>query len=115
MFKEFSPNQIVEIIKAFAALISAILVIVGVPVSIKKWYDKYQQKKIDEIEAEKERIEKDIEQDKKIQSMQTELTLVCYSVSACLDGLMQMGCNHSVPDAKDKLDKYLNKKAHEQE
>ena len=29
--------------------------------------------------------------------------------------LMQLGANHTVPIAKDKLDKYINLKAHEQE
>ena len=39
-------------------------------------------------------------------------SLLCYGMSAALDGLIQLGANHSVPDAKDKLDKYLNKEAH---
>ena len=38
--------------------------------------------------------------------------LLCYGLAACLDGLIQLGANHDVPIAKDKLDKYLNKKAH---
>lgn len=98
-----------------AGVITTLSVIIGVPISLKKWHDKKEKEKIAKIEAEKDRAKKDVEQDKKIQSMQTEMTLLCYAVSACLDGLMQMGCNHSVPNAKDKLDKYLNKKAHEQE
>ena len=42
-----------------------------------------------------------------------ENTLICYALSACLDGLIQLGCNHTVPDAKSKLDKHLNQQAHE--
>ena len=38
-----------------------------------------------------------------------ELTLIVYALSACLDGLGQLGANHTVPVAKDKLDKYINK------
>lgn len=51
-------------------------------------------------------------QDEEIKEIKEENTLICYALFACLDGLMQLGANHSVPDAKDKLDKYLNKKAH---
>lgn len=54
-------------------------------------------------------------QDKDISGLKEEMTLICYCMSATLDGLIQLDCNHSVPVAKDKLDKYINKKAHEQE
>ena len=32
--------------------------------------------------------------------------------SACMDGLQRLGANHSVPLAKNKLDKYINQQAH---
>lgn len=51
-------------------------------------------------------------QDAEIKRMKEENTLICFSLSACLDGLMQLGANHSVPVAKKKLDKYLNQTAH---
>ena len=44
-----------------------------------------------------------------------EPPLIVYALSACLDGLGQLGANHTVPVAKDKLDKYINKQAHHQE
>lgn len=44
--------------------------------------------------------------------MKEENTLMCYALMACLDGLMQLGANHTVPVAKEKLDKYLNQQAH---
>ena len=31
---------------------------------------------------------------------------------ACLDGLEQLGCNHSVPVAKKELEEHLNSAAH---
>lgn len=52
------------------------------------------------------------EQDADIARIKEENCLICYALSACLDGLMQLGANHSVPDAKERLDKYLNKQAH---
>ena len=48
-----------------------------------------------------------------INHIKKENTLICYALSACLDGLLQLGCNHTVPDAKSKLDKHLNQQAHE--
>lgn len=53
------------------------------------------------------------EQDKDIKNMKEEDTLICFALSACLDGLQQLGANHTVPIAREKLEKYLNKKAHE--
>ena len=71
-----------------------------------KWYLKQnsQDEKIIELE---EHHNEDIRQLKK------EFRLVCEALSACLDGLIQQGCNHTVPKAKQKLDEYLNQQAHE--
>lgn len=52
-------------------------------------------------------------QNKKIKQIQSEQTLICYALSACLDGLEQLGANHSVPLAKEMLQKHLNKAAHD--
>lgn len=51
-------------------------------------------------------------QDKDIQQLKEEQTIICYGLRACLDGLVQLGCNHSVPDALNELEKHLNKAAH---
>lgn len=84
----------VAYIITFASLITALGVIFGVVFKAHKWYLK--QKKLEE----------------EIKQMKEENTLICYALSACLDGLQQLGCNHTVPDAKDKLDEYLNQQAH---
>ena len=60
-------------------------------------------------------VKKQDTQDKDIKNMKSEMTLMCFCMSASLDGLIQLGANHDVPVAKDKLDKYLNQKAHDQE
>lgn len=54
-------------------------------------------------------------QDVDIKNLKKEMTLLCFCMSAVLDGLIQMDCNHTVPEAKNRLDKYLNQKAHSQE
>lgn len=48
-----------------------------------------------------------------IRHLKEENALVCTALSACLDGLQQLGANHSVPLAKAKLDAYLNTMAHQ--
>lgn len=77
-----------------ASLITALGVILGFVFKVHKWYLKQEK------------------QDKEIKQIKEEDTLICYALSACLDGLMQLGANHTVPDAKEKLDKYLNQQAH---
>jgi hypothetical protein len=77
-----------------ASLITALGVIFGFAFKVHKWYLKQEQ------------------QDKEIKQIKEEDTLICYALSACLDGLQQLGANHTVPVAKEKLDKYLNQQAH---
>lgn len=50
-----------------------------------------------------------------IKAMKKELTLICYGLSACLDGLEQLNCNHTVPLAREKLSKHLNQAAHDED
>lgn len=86
-----------------ASILSALGVIIGLLFRIFKWLDN-QKKQDDEIKELK----------KEITSIKTEDTLVCYSLMACLDGLEQLGANHTVPKAKEKLSKHLNLEAHDQ-
>jgi len=44
-----------------------------------------------------------------------EQTLICYGILCCLKGLKEQGCNGPVTEALDKLEKHLNKAAHDQE
>lgn len=77
-----------------AAVIGALSVIFGVVFAVYRWYLKQEK------------------QDKDIAHIKDEDTLIVFALSACLDGLQQLGANHTVPIAKDKLDKYINQRAH---
>ena len=77
-----------------AAIITALGVIFGVVFAVYRWYLKQEK------------------QDKDIAHIEEEDTLIVFALSACLDGLQQLGANHTVPIAKDKLDKYINQRAH---
>lgn len=63
---------------------------------------------------DRKRLEKVDTIDSTIHSMQEEQTLQCYCILACLKGLAEQGCNGPVHDGIDRMEKYLNKKAHNQ-
>lgn len=77
-----------------AGVITAAGVIFGAIFAVYRWYLKQEK------------------QDGDIKHIKEENTLVFYALFACLDGLSQLGANHSVTDAKDKLEKYINQQAH---
>lgn len=83
-----------DTIITIAAVIGALGVIFGVVFAVYRWYLKQEK------------------QDKDIAHIKEEDTLIVFALSACLDGLQQLGANHIVPIAKDKLDKYINQRAH---
>lgn len=60
-------------------------------------------KKIDETNSNSEEIER----------IKTEQQVICYGLLACLDGLKQLGANGNVTDAYNRLEKHINKQAHE--
>ncbi len=52
-------------------------------------------------------------QDKELTEFKEELTLLTYGILASLKGLKEQGCNGPVTEAINKIEKHLNKKAHE--
>ena len=52
-------------------------------------------------------------QDADISAMKEENTLIVYGLLACLKGLHEQGCDGPVDDAINRLEKYINKKAHQ--
>lgn len=93
------------IIKA-ASVIGALAVIGGLLVAIYKFY-KRPQELSGEIKSLAERHNEDI---KKINE---EQCLMMYGLLACLKGLKEQGCNGPVTEAINKIEKYLNKQAHD--
>ena len=65
--------------------------------------------------GEDARIEKQNKQDEDIKSMKSELCLLTYGLLACLKGLKEQGCNGPVTEAIEKIEKRINKQAHEQD
>ena len=84
----------IQTVITMVSALSSVGVVVGAILACHKWFLKQEK------------------QDEDIAKMKEENCLICYGLEACLDGLEQLGANHSVPVAKDKLNKYLNQQAH---
>ena len=101
-----------------ASVVTALGVILGIILKVHSWYLN-QNKQDDDINGVKKKQAEDIaslkqRHEEDVAQIQEENCLICYALAACLDGLMQLGANHTVPLAKEKLDKYLNQQAHKQ-
>ncbi|MFQ9065265.1 MAG: branched-chain amino acid ABC transporter permease [Eubacterium sp.] len=98
-------NGLAQIIITAGAVVTACLTVFGVGRSFAKYLCSVKDRA-------RTRAEHSTAQDKDIARLKEENQLICYGLSAALDGLEQLGANHSVPIAKNKLQKYLNEQAH---
>lgn len=80
-----------------ASVISALVVIFSAVFAVYRWYLRQNQ------------------QDKEIENMKAEQCLLTYGILACLKGLKEQGCNGPVTEAIEKIEKHINKQAHDQE
>ena len=98
-------NGLAQTIITAGAVVTACLTVFGVGRSFAKYLCSVKDRA-------RTRAEHSTAQDKDIARLKEENQLICYGLSAALDGLEQLGANHSVPIAKNKLQKYLNQQAH---
>ena len=82
------------IIISIASVITALGVILGVILSVHKWYLK-QEKQDDDIKVIKE-----------------EQSILTQGVLACLKGLKEQGCDGPVTLEIEKIESYINQQAH---
>ena len=87
-------GTVAAIIISIASVITALGVILGVILSVHKWYLK-QEKQDDDIKVIKE-----------------EQSILTQGVLACLKGLKGRGCEGLVTIAIDKIETYINQQAH---
>lgn len=80
-----------------ASLLSAMVFIFTAIFSVYRWYLRQNQ------------------QDKEIENVKAEQCLLTYGILACLKGLQEQGCNGPVTEAISKIEKHINKQAHDQE
>ena len=94
-----------DIIIEIGKIIGAVGVIAGVVFAFVKWVLK-QDKQTKDIKDLRKNHDEDLK------DIQEELCVVNYAVLAALDALKQQGYNGGVTDARDKLEKHINNKAH---
>ena len=87
----------VDTIIMAGSLLTAVVVIFSAIFAVYKWYLKQNQ------------------QDLEIERVKSEQCLLTYGIHACLKGLKEQGCNGPVTEAIDKIEKHINKQAHDQE
>ena len=80
-----------------ASLLAAIGAIFSVVFAVYRWYLRQNR------------------QDTEIEKLKSEQCLLAYGILACLKGLKEQGCNGPVTEAIDKIEKHINKQAHDQE
>lgn len=98
----------VESVIELSKLIGALGIILGVIIGFVKWLSK-QEKQTSDIKELKDHHDEDLK------TVQEELCVVNYAVLASLDALIQNGYNGMVTEAREKLQKHINKKAHGQD
>lgn len=94
------------VITAFAVA-SAVIGLVALFAKLVRWVDKQKKQDTDIASLHKKH-------DADMAVIQEEQTLLVYGILACLKGLSEQGCNGPVTEAISKIEKHLNKKAHEQ-
>lgn len=80
-----------------ASLLTAAGTLLAAIIAVYKWYARQNH------------------QDKDIAKMKEEQCLLTYGLLACLKGLKEQGCNGPVTEAIDRIEKHINKAAHEQD
>ena len=90
------------------SLLGALGVIGGVLIAAYKFL-----KKPEELEKKIQKIRATHEED--IRKINEEQCLITYGLLACLKGLKEKGCNGPVTEAINKIEKHLNKQAHDME
>jgi hypothetical protein len=81
-----------------ASAVTALGALAAIPAALFRWKNQREQND--------DRFEKSIKE------LKSESSLLCVGLLACLDGLEQLGANHSVPAARRRLERYLNEQAH---
>lgn len=80
----------------FGEVLAAAGTFIGIIFALFKWLQRQKQQDID------------------IEELKEEQCLLTYGVLACLKGMQEQGCNGPVTEAVNKIEKHLNKKAHDQ-
>ena len=109
--------DVLDVVIKVAGALGAASAIIALLIKLYKWATAPAKIKVrvDELEKKHEEDRKALEAKEQAdrEAIQSENALICYGLSSCLDGLMQLGANHNVTVAKEKLDNFINLRAHD--
>ena len=113
MMIEITPQTVVT---AASVTTAAILLIQRFAKGV-RWFDRQEKQTVD-LNGLREKHDADVKQLRSelaadMAGINEEQQMLTYGVLACLKGLQEKGCNGPVTDAINKIEKYLNAKAHE--
>lgn len=89
-----------------AALAAALTALSGYVFRVRDWVQA-QNRQEEKLQKLGQRHDQDVRE------IREEQTLLVYGMLACLKGLKEQGCNGSVTQTIDRIERYLNRKAHE--
>ena len=95
-----------ESIRSAAGLVTALSTVFGAGIALYRFYLR-QKKQDEEIKALRDKHEADQ------RYINEELTILTKGVLACLEGLIEKGCNGTVKKTATMIQEHLNEKAHE--
>ena len=96
--------KVVSVVSVLAGLIAALVTAI-----------KRRAKEQEKIAALEKRMDSEDQETLAVRrSCHEEQTLIIYGLLACLKGLKEQGCNGPVTEAINKIEKYINIKAHEE-
>lgn len=115
MEEAITITLILEVLGVLVAIVGGVGAVVTIVRWITGWHDKKQKyesydNRIDAVESKIDDTHSETEA--KLQQIQAEQCMITYCMNATLDGLHQLGANGKVTEAREKLDKFINKQAH---
>lgn len=109
-------NDTIEFIKNFSLIVGGVTAggaVIGLLVKFFKAYNKIHNWVNKQDKQDADIAELKIKQAEDNKSIKEEQAVLCTGIMACLDGLQQLGANHTVPATREMLEKHLNEKAHQ--
>ncbi|MBQ2968659.1 MAG: branched-chain amino acid ABC transporter permease [Clostridia bacterium] len=98
----------------FGGVLTVVITVVTLVWKLFKWISGRDKLK-EEINQLRDRIKLlEDKHNRDQEGTQNELTIVVYGLLACLKGLSEKGCNGPVTEAIEKIEKHINKQAHNQ-
>lgn len=94
-----------QTIITISAIAGAVVSLATLFSKLVRWVDR-QKKQDEDIKSLRKHHEEDMA------VIKEENTLLVFGILACLKGLREQGCNGPVTETIDKIEKYLNQKAH---